>query len=59
MAQSPKKKLLEENIEEQSDAEIAEKLFGKAAKEELDRLIDAPKKSMAKPESTEGHGWTA
>ena len=25
MSQSPKKKLLEENIEEQSDAEIAEK----------------------------------
>ena len=49
MAQAPKKKkLLPKNIEEKSDAEIAEKLFGKAAKEELDRLIDAPKKSMPK-----------
>ena len=48
MSQSPKKKLLPENIEEKSDAEIAEKLFGKAAKEELDRLIDVPKKSMPK-----------
>ena len=49
MAQTPKKKrLLPKNIEEKSDSEIAERLFGKAAKEELDRLIDAPKKSMTK-----------
>ena len=47
MAQAPKKKkLLPKNIEGKSDSEIAEKLFGKRAKEELDRLIDAPKKSM-------------
>ena len=46
MAQTPKKKLLPKNITEKPDAEIAEKLFGKAAKKELDRLVDAPKKSM-------------
>ena len=46
MAQAPKRKLLPKNIVEKSDSEIAEKLFGKAAKKELDRLVDAPKKSM-------------
>ena len=46
MTQAPKKKLLPKNITEKSDAEIAERLFGKAAKKELDRLVDAPKKSM-------------
>jgi hypothetical protein len=47
MAQAPKKKrLLPKNIAEKSDSEVAEKLFGKAAKQELDRLIDAPKKSI-------------
>ena len=41
-----KKKLLPKNITERSDSEIAEKLFGKPAKKELDRVIDARQKSM-------------
>lgn len=46
MAQTPKKKLLPKNITEKSDSEIAEKLFGKKAKKELDRIIDVSQKSM-------------
>ena len=46
MAQTPKKKLLPKNIVEKSDSEIAEKLFGKKVKKELDRLIDDSQKSM-------------
>ena len=47
MAQAPKRKrLLPKNLTEKPDEEIAKKLFGKAAKEELDRLIDVPRKSI-------------
>lgn len=46
MAHAPKKRLLPKNITEKSDSEIAEKLFGKKVKKELDQVIDAPKKSM-------------
>ena len=47
MTQTPKKKrLLPKKIVEKSDAVVIEKLFGKAAKKELDRLVDAPKKSI-------------
>ena len=47
MAQAPKRKRwLPKNIAERSDSEVAEKLFGKRAKKELDRLMDAPKKFM-------------
>jgi hypothetical protein len=46
MAQTPKKKrLLPKNIAQQSDAVVAEKLFGKRAKRELDRLTGAAPKS--------------
>ena len=49
MAQAPKKKrLLPKNIAEKSDSEVAEKLFGKKAKQELDRLINDVPESMPK-----------
>ena len=49
MAQTPKKKkLLPKNIAQQSDSVVVEKLFGKKAKKELDRLIDDVPKSMTK-----------
>ena len=50
MSQAPKKKkkLLPKNIAEKSDSEVAEKLFGKKAKRELDRLIDDAPKSIDK-----------
>ena len=49
MAQAPKKKrLLPKHIVEKSDSEVAEKLFGKKAKQELDRLIDDVPKPMTK-----------
>ena len=38
--------MLPKNIEEKSDSEIAEKLFGKSAKKELDKLIDVPQQFM-------------
>ena len=44
MAQAPKKKKrrkLPKNIAERSDAEVAEKLFGKKAKHEIDRIVAA------------------
>lgn len=49
MPEKPKKRrLLPKNITEQSDAIVAEKLFGKRAKRELDRLlIDVAPKSMS------------
>ena len=47
MAQTPKKKkLLPKNIVNQPDSVIAEKLFGKRAKKEIDRLIDTSSKPM-------------
>ena len=49
MAQAPKKKkLLPKNIAAKSDSEVVEKLFGKKAKRELDRLIDDAPKSIDK-----------
>ena len=49
MSQAPKKKkLLPKNITEKSDSEVAEKLFGKKAKRELDRLLDDAPKSIDK-----------
>ena len=49
MAQAPKKRrLLPKNIAEKSDSEVAEKLFGKKAKKELDRLIGDVSKSTNK-----------
>ena len=48
MSHAPKKKLLPEDIEKKPDGEVAEQLFGEAAKRELDRLIDAPEKSIPK-----------
>ena len=41
-----KKRRLPEKIVEQSDAVVIERLFGKKVKRELDRLVDAPKKSI-------------
>lgn len=42
MAQIPKKKrLLPKNITEKSHKELDEKQFGKRAKRQLDRLLDA------------------
>ena len=47
MSQTPKKKrLLPKNIAEKSDSEVAEKLFGKRAKKEVDRLIGLDSDSM-------------
>ena len=48
MAQAPKKRrrLLPKNIAEKSDSEVAEKLFGKRAKREIDKLTGAASKSM-------------
>ena len=48
MAHAPKKKrLLPKNILDRPDGQIAEKLFGKAAKRELDKLLsDVPEKSI-------------
>ena len=48
MAQAPKKKrLLPKNILDKSDSDIAEKVFGKRVKRELDRIVDASKKSIS------------
>ena len=44
MAQAPKKRKLPKNIVEKSDSEVAEKLFGKRAKKELDRLVNVSMK---------------
>ena len=48
MAHAPKKRLLPKHIEDKPDAAVAEKLFGKQAKRELDRLLDMSKESMTK-----------
>ena len=47
-SRAPKKKrrLLPKNIVEKSDSEVAEKLFGKRAKREIDKLTGAASKSM-------------
>ena len=63
MAQAPKKRLLPKNITEKPDAEIAERLFGKAAKKELDRkrvvLINARRDLTAIPVLTSAPAYSA
>ena len=48
MAQAPKKRrrLLPKDIAEKSDSEVAEKLFGKRGKREIDILVEAASKSI-------------
>jgi hypothetical protein len=46
MAQAPRERLLPDNITEQSDHDVAEALFGKAATEELERLAGVESESM-------------
>ena len=46
MAQTPKKKLLPEGIEDKSDSEVAQQLLASKPREELDRLIDTTSKSI-------------
>ena len=50
MAHAPKKQeiVAQDTSLRKSDSEVAEKLFGKKAKQELDRLIDDVPKSMPK-----------
>ena len=43
---SKKKRLLPKNITERTDAEVAEKLFGKRAKRVLDDVLSATAKSI-------------
>ena len=44
MTQTPKKRKLPKNIVEKPDSEVAEKVFGKRAKKELDRLVNVSMK---------------
>ena len=46
MDQAPKKKLLPKNILDRTDHEIAEKVFGKRATREMDRLINPSPEGM-------------
>ena len=46
MAHTQKKRLLPKDIVKRADSEVAEKLFGKPAKRELDRVIKASAESI-------------